>query len=211
MISDETLMAFADGELAPDLAGEIERALADDAGLRTRLAALQRGDDLIREAFDAELERPVPDRLVALVQRAAPSAPPLSAAPRSPLQSASRPRWRRVPAWVGMAIAAQVTLLIVAGFILRPSPAAPAQYRALAAAPSRVAAANLIVVFKPEATEAGMTAALKRLDARIVGGPTSTDALLVRVTPTDRDAAVRSLQARPDVALAAAIDAGAPQ
>jgi hypothetical protein len=43
------------------------------------------------------------------------------------------------------------------------------------------APANALVVFRPDATEADIRAALRAGDARLVGGPTVTDAYLLRI------------------------------
>jgi len=216
MINVETLTAYLDGELAPEPAREVELALAGDPALAARFARLRRSDERVRDAFDAELERPLPARLLAAAERADRLPAPGSStvdrkAPASPRSPAAPARRSRAPLWVGFAIAAQVSLILLAGFVLKPA-ASPRVYTALAA-PARVStAANMIVVFKPDATQADVTAQLRRLEARIVDGPTSTDALLVRVAPASRDLAIRALQARPEVALAAAIDPqGAPQ
>jgi len=59
-IDDATLIAFLDGELAPDRAAEIEAALATDPGLAERMARHQRLGLRLRGALDAVLDAPVP-------------------------------------------------------------------------------------------------------------------------------------------------------
>ena len=53
-------------------------------------------------------------------------------------------------------------------------------YRALGAAPGP-ATPNALVVFRAVATEAQIRSALRAADARLVGGPTVTDAYLLRL------------------------------
>lgn len=65
--SDEELMAFVDGELAPEAARRIEVALACDPALARRVEALRALDRDIAAAFDDILDEPVPDRLRALL------------------------------------------------------------------------------------------------------------------------------------------------
>jgi hypothetical protein len=67
---DETLMAFADGELDEALRGEITAAMARDPALAARVAkhrALRAG---ISSAYSGVLSQPVPERLIAAAKRA---------------------------------------------------------------------------------------------------------------------------------------------
>ena len=57
-------------------------------------------------------------------------------------------------------------------------------------------AANALVVFRPDATEAEMRRALRAADARVVGGPTVTDAYLLRI-PALGAASLARLRAEP--------------
>jgi anti-sigma-K factor RskA len=112
--------------------------------------------------------------------------------------------WRSFnrPAVAAVAFA-QVTFLVIAGALLlslsRPS------YHALGSAPAPQSA-NLIVLFGPETTERQMRALLQANGASLVGGPTSTDAYLLRVPPQSRQAALTSLRSSRHVLLAAPID-----
>ncbi|MDH4442798.1 MAG: hypothetical protein QE284_20755 [Rhizobium sp.] len=64
-ISDEMLMAFADGELAPSEQGEIEAALAEDEALVERLAVfLDTRHDLAR-TMKPLIDEPVPEAMQA--------------------------------------------------------------------------------------------------------------------------------------------------
>jgi hypothetical protein len=97
---DETLMAYADGELAPDVRAEVERAMRDDPQLA---AAVERHRALRNDVFAAfagVLDEPVPERLQ---PRAAPVHPhvrvdALASAGARPLPA----RWSWAQ-WGGMA------------------------------------------------------------------------------------------------------------
>jgi len=65
MISEEQLMAYADGELDAAERAEVEAALATDADLRARLKAHQDLQAKLSGAFDGALTEPVPARLQA--------------------------------------------------------------------------------------------------------------------------------------------------
>lgn len=118
-----------------------------------------------------------------------------------------RRAWRASPAWLGWALAAQVGALAAVAVLVQATPMRSPAYRALghAAAPP---AANLILIFRPGASEAGLRAALRSVDARLVGGPTDADAYLLNVPASGRKAALARLHARADIALAEPIDAG---
>ncbi|MGQ0531095.1 MAG: anti-sigma factor family protein [Caulobacteraceae bacterium] len=64
-ISDERLMAFADGELESAERAEIEAALAQDETLREKVAAHQQLRARLSAAFGGTLAEAVPDRLKA--------------------------------------------------------------------------------------------------------------------------------------------------
>jgi hypothetical protein len=62
-VDEETLVAFADGELSGDDAAAVEAALASDPALREKLAAHQSLRTQLSAAFDGALTEPVPARL----------------------------------------------------------------------------------------------------------------------------------------------------
>jgi hypothetical protein len=67
--SDDTLMAYADGELADPPRADVERALAADAALRDRVAVLRAQRARLAAAFAPVLNEPVPPRLAELLRR----------------------------------------------------------------------------------------------------------------------------------------------
>ncbi len=64
-VDDETLMAFADGELRGDERAAVEAALAGDPALRAKLEAHQRLSSRLSAAFDGALSEQIPERLTA--------------------------------------------------------------------------------------------------------------------------------------------------
>lgn len=99
--------------------------------------------------------------------------------------------------------AAQFAFLILAGGILlslsRPD------YRALGST-SVAPSANLIVIFRPDATEQDMRGVLRASGASLVGGPTSADAYLLHVAAAARPTAIARLQSDRHVQMAQPID-----
>ena len=123
---------------------------------------------------------------------------------RGPVRERARRRWNVLqnPAVAGLA-AAQLALLVLGGSWLvsmnRPS------YQALGSAPAP-SSADMIVIFRPDATEKDVRAALRSIDASIVDGPTATDAYLLHVPNAKRQQSLQKLQERNEVQLAQPID-----
>ena len=63
--SDETLIAYLDGELDTESRSEVESWLEADAELRDHVAALAASAEALRAAFEPVLHEPVPERLLA--------------------------------------------------------------------------------------------------------------------------------------------------
>jgi hypothetical protein len=129
--------------------------------------------------------------------------PRLDAAPVTPhpAQNAQVSWWRRAAAnetsWLRGALAAQ--FLVIAGLVLLLArPEAP-HYQLLGA--TGQLNANLVVMFQPGLPEAELRRLLLANDARLVDGPTVTDAYLLAVPPAKRDLALRSLRAEPGIKL----------
>src|SRR5580658_882117 len=70
--SDETLAAYVDGELDPAAAAEIEEAARQDPRIEERIARYRALRNRLQAAYAAELDEPVPDRLLAALQNPAP-------------------------------------------------------------------------------------------------------------------------------------------
>jgi len=120
-LSDETLMAYADGELDLVARAEIEAAMARDPEVaraveRHRAAAAQ-----IRGAYDGVLKEPVPGRLAALVAQPI-AAPIVDLAERREARQPAAVR-TRLPAWAAMAASLAVGVFV--GILATREPAAP--------------------------------------------------------------------------------------
>jgi len=123
--SDETLMAYADGELDAATRAEVEAAIAADPDLAQRVARHRALRAKLSTPFNDVLNEPVPERLVSAV-RNTPSAQPRKAdvtdlarvrAAKRQGESPSR-RWGW-PEWASMA--ASLVLGVAVGYaLLRP-------------------------------------------------------------------------------------------
>lgn len=116
-------------------------------------------------------------------------------------------RWRESPGWTRWALAAQFAVVgALSGLLLLPL--APERgFRALggsAATPGD--SGNLIVRFRPDATEQEMRRALRDSEARLVYGPTATDAYLLAVPAGLETAAAKRLRQESSVLLVEPLD-----
>lgn len=109
-VTDEMLMAYADGELEAPARAELERAMAADAALAERVRAHAALRARLQAAFAPELDEPVPERL----RPAAPPAPAGEVVDLAAQRAARRPAassgdwWR----WGGLAASLLVGALL---------------------------------------------------------------------------------------------------
>lgn len=105
-ITDEVLSAFLDGELPEPEMQAIRQRLRDDPALGDRLAELAAVDERVSAHYSAIDEKPLPETVTAMLERARPSS----------TRVVSFPWWRRMKSRLhqhtGMAVAAA----LVAGF-----------------------------------------------------------------------------------------------
>ena len=73
-IADETLMAYADGELDTSARAAVEAAMRADPEIARRVAEYREQRDKLRAAYEPELAEPVPDRLLAVLRDRRPPA-----------------------------------------------------------------------------------------------------------------------------------------
>lgn len=192
--AEELLPWYATGQIDPADRMLVESHLSSCARCQRQLGVEQR---LIEEFRSLE---PQIDAGWALMRaRVAPQ----SVGP-SRIPSAIRDFWdlARRPAVAALAVA-QLAFVVVAGAVLL-SLSRPA-YRALGSA-SVTPTANIIVMFRADATEQDIREALKASGASLAGGPTSADAYLLQVPANRRTAALASLQSDDDVQMAEPID-----
>ncbi|MQA36643.1 zf-HC2 domain-containing protein [Rugamonas aquatica] len=224
----ELLPWFANDQLAPDEAQRVQEHLQTCTQCRQdleweremRTEAASAGDAL---PAGVDMERALAKLMPALgpQEQNAPS-PNASgtshtgaAAIATPVQAAaSAPRpvswWRAAaanqPSWLRWTVAAQWVAIIGLGALLLRPDSDPAPYRVLGSAISN--GGNLVVVFQPNTSERDLRRVLQAQGARVVDGPTVTDAYLLTVPAANRDRALQAMRADPAVKLAEPLDAG---
>lgn len=113
-ITDETLMAFRDGELDAATAADVRAALETDAGLRAKLERMTEVDELLRAAVQTDLS--VPDRFKNLLADTSDEQP--SAAASNVVSLNKKKSWQTwAPTGVGIAAA---LLIVVSGNLMAP-------------------------------------------------------------------------------------------
>ena len=127
----------------------------------------------------------------------------LDAKPAGARRPVARAGWLATR-WLPLALGLQTALVLVLATALL-APAREAEYRTLGSAPGALAA-NALVVFRADATETEIRRALRACDARLVGGPTVTDAYLLRI-PDLGARSLATLRAEPAVARVESLEA----
>jgi anti-sigma factor RsiW len=118
-------------------------------------------------------------------------------------------QWRASSPWLRWAAVGQMALLLLmAAFVLPAARHDQLRYHALGAAPA-VASGNIVVIFRPDTRERELRETLKANHARVVDGPTATDAYLLHVPAAERGAALARLRRQPRIELAEPVDSGA--
>ncbi|HYM73272.1 MAG TPA: anti-sigma factor [Stellaceae bacterium] len=111
--SDESLIAYLDGELDAGERAHVEAWLDADPAMRDRLLALAESATLLRAAFEEIAKEPVPERLIAAArgETAVAIEAEIVALPTRRRTPAPAPRRR----YVGLALAAGIAGLLVGG------------------------------------------------------------------------------------------------
>jgi hypothetical protein len=113
-----------------------------------------------------------------------------------------RSHWRRARPWSQWVIAAQLAVIVALGALLLPGDEGAAPYRTLAARNATApTTGTVVVVFDPTTTESDFRRILRRADARVVDGPTQTNAYILDVPLERRKLAVQTLRAERAVVL----------
>jgi anti-sigma factor RsiW len=116
--------------------------------------------------------------------------------------------WPGLAPWLRWLVGTQfAAILLLIGLQVVPlKPVEP--FHALGAA-GQAGTGNVVVRFRPDATERDIRSALQDADARLVGGPTATDAYLLSVPAEHLVGALAGLRANRSVVLAESLDSGA--
>lgn len=112
-VSDETLMAYADGEVDAATRAIVEAAMRDDPEVRRRVAHHQALREAVKGAFAAVIEEPVPQRLIA----AARGAPAGSVVDLAGARNAAAVKASRGMRWQPAAMAASLLLGLALGYL----------------------------------------------------------------------------------------------
>ena len=143
-------------------------------------------------------------------QQAGPGATSLGArAPASPVGEA--PARTEEPPQVVQSLPQGIAVLTLCAVLAASLPSRDAPYRALGAPtvdPDRLAGATLVVRFRPDVTEQEMRRVLRDCEARLVYGPTTTDAYLLGVARGREQAAIARLRQQAAVLLVESLDGG---
>jgi anti-sigma factor RsiW len=199
--AQQLLPWYVNGTLEADEAALVEAHLAECAECRADLAAEQA---LSREV--AALPIDVEHAWSALSDRIDAAGPPRRLAEPVPFL-------RRKVA-IGWALGGPLAAAAAVAFAVAIVPGAPSPvgetYRALGSAPT-AAPGNALVMFRPDARDSDLRAALTKAGARIVDGPTASGAYVVRIAAASRAQALDGLRAAPQIVLAEPIDPGSRQ
>jgi hypothetical protein len=119
------------------------------------------------------------------------------------LRAFVRPR-QAVPRWARWAIAAEFAgIVALAVWVTTPAGDPAALYRTLGAPAARIVGVGAIaVVFAPEVEETELRSIVQAAGARVVDGPTESNAYVLQVPAGHREEALAALRAAPGVVLA---------
>ena len=195
---------YANGTLPRDEAAQVQAHLAQCARCRADLDGQARLRALLPEiaprAGDAAGDAEQRWAMMRARLDADAAAPELA---RRARRASNRPMARRPTRWLPWAFGLQTALVLAFAVLAGWGALAPSEpYRALGTTTPAAAATNpnALVVFRPDATEQQMRQALRVGNARLVGGPTVTDAYLLQITSSmGIDSAVARLRAQPGV------------
>ena len=112
-VSDETLMAYADGEVDAATRAIVEAAMRDDPEVRRRVVHHQALREVVKGAFAAVIDEPVPQRLIA----AARGAPAGSVVDLASARNAVAVKASRGLRWQPAAMAASLLLGLALGYL----------------------------------------------------------------------------------------------
>jgi len=202
MLSDETLMAYVDGELPDVEAAAIALAAAHDPEVARRITLFKESSRIVRAAFDPDLDEPVPQHLrEAVLALGTPAAGRKRAPRRSWLD------WLNAHGWVtprsALAAAFGCLLGIALGWQLAGAGSAPEAAPSLAASVAPLPA-ELLEVLDRQPTGRGVLTSLRTRTVQVLPLASYGDAgsfcreVEVSSTLLGRSEAVRAIACRTD-------------
>jgi anti-sigma factor RsiW len=119
--------------------------------------------------------------------------------------------WLGAPSWARWAIAAQFVGIVVMGlWLVAPLGETGTVYRTLGAPGSRASSTGTVaVVFAPDLAEAELRRIVQSVGARVVDGPTASNAYVLQISVGNRDATLAALRSERGVVLAQPLTTGA--
>lgn len=199
------------GQLDAADTGRVESHLESCAACRAALVVERRLErEIVREPSSADagwadmrlrldLDHPQPE--VSIPQRQPARQAPSAGKPWLRWPLGWRPGWGQ-GWWLGAPLGF-VSLAIL--LMLPPQPLARFTALGTAAPP---AAGNMLVIFRPDTSEAVFRETLRAQGARLVDGPTTANAYVVAVPAATRTITLERMRHHPQVVLAEPIDAG---
>ena len=114
-----------------------------------------------------------------------------------------RGSWRQTQFWARWAVVAELLVIIVLGTLLVSGTQRAPLYRTLGAVESAPhVTGRLVVVFDPRITEAELRRIVRGIGARVVDGPTATNAYVLELSAERQGVALKTLRAERAVVLA---------
>jgi len=202
--TQEALPWLLNGTLA---GAELEAAqahLRECALCRADLASLRR----LREASATPDPHCDPERALArlMARIDTPAAGRANAPAPAPLPDP--PRAANDPHWLRRVALAQCGVIVLLAALLASPEGRDDAYRGLGAAPAPQG--QVVVLFRPDTPERELRRIVRAGGARIVAGPTVTDAWVLAVPQAQSASALARLRAEPAVLLAEPLGAGTP-
>jgi hypothetical protein len=198
--AQELMPWFVNRTLDADEASSVARHIAECARCQ-KDAAEQNA--LRAVAFAAESGGDV-DRDWAVLRSRIGAMPPSA----KPAPEISKPRWWKQ--WLPITVAVQAAIMLSLVLLLVGGPLRDQRYRALGSPPAAVEP-NAVAVFRSDATNQQMRDALHAAGASIVGGPTVTNAYLLRFNATAGPDGLARLRVQPGVVSVEALQGDAPR
>jgi len=203
-IADALLPWFVNGTLSDDERASVDRHLRECARCRREVEVLRQLQAFCRSVpggIDAKAGlRNLNGRISAASRRGS----------IWPWLERFLERWRRAPQWTRWVIVTEFAgAVALTAFVGAHDGESSAPYRTLGASSRTSPYGMIAVVFTPDVAEAEMRRIVQAAGARIVDGPTSADAYVLRVPTGHRTNALVTLRSEPAVVLAEPLSARA--